>query len=102
MPELEGRMLRLLNKKKGRIAAHEEALNAFEAGGDAMDGPISPMRDRSDDEESGNGDDGGEGGGGPSGGGGAGASAAGGSEGAGASAGESGRDDDLDDLLDLL
>ena len=43
MPELEGRMLRLLNKKKGRIAAHEEALNAFEAGGDAMDGPISPM-----------------------------------------------------------
>ena len=101
MPELEGRMLRLLNKKKGRIAAHEEALNAFEAGGDAMDGPISPMRERSDDEESGNGDDGGEGGGGPSGGGGAGASAAGGSEDAGASAGESGRDDDLD-LLDLL
>ena len=102
MPELEGRMLRLLNKKKGRIAAHEEALNRFEAGGDAMDGPISPMRERSDDEESDDGGEGGEGGGGPSGGGGgAGASAAGGSEDAGASAGESGRDGDLD-LLDLL
>ena len=101
MPELEGRMLRLLNKKKGRVAAHEEALNLFEAGGDAMDGPISPMRERSDDEESDDGGEGGEGGGGP-GGGGAGASAAGGSEeDAGASAGESGRDGDLD-LLDLL